>query len=106
MVKTLINEHGPSLTNGKHINADAVIECLKSKIVAGRQATRSHSIFHRFSNENLSWGGTVHVQAAMASLVNFIDDMGVQSCCNPSERRSIKVLSDFCDHDFHCLTCA
>ena len=95
-VKTLIDERAPTLRNGKRINADAVIDYLRSKIVTAQQAKCFHTIFHKFNNENLSWRASVHCEAAIASLVKSIDHVMVEPGYH---RRSIKVPFTFCDHD-------
>jgi hypothetical protein len=95
-VKTLIKQRTPSLANGERIDADAVIGYLKSQIGIGQKAKYFHPIFHRFSNEDLSWKGFAHCEAWMASLMNFTDRMTVEPT---SVGQSIKVLSYFCDHN-------
>ena len=95
-VKTLIDEQAPTLTNGKRINADTVIDYLRSKIVTAQQVKCFPTIFHKFNNANLSWRASIHCEAAMASLVKFIDHTTVEPDYHTS---SIKVLFTFCDHD-------
>jgi hypothetical protein len=52
-VKTLIDEWALTLKSSECINADAVIDYLRSKIVAAQQAKCFHTIFQRFSDETV-----------------------------------------------------
>lgn len=74
-VKTLVQDGCPVLTDGEAINPNAVIELLRSQITIALRAKHCHPIFHRFRSKNLLWRGTVHCEAALASLPDFVDNL-------------------------------
>lgn len=86
-IRTLIEQHRPVLTSGELINPDDVVEYLTKRISRALKATVHHSIYDKFSSENLLWQGNMHCEATLTSLVSCLD-------CIPTNyafiRRAIK----------------
>jgi len=97
-IKRLVQDCCPLLTNSEPIDAATVIKYLWSQIATALQAQHCHSIFHRFRNSNLSWRGILHCDAALVSLVEFVDNLSAG--CMPIQR-VIKVMPQLRSHDIN-----